>query len=604
MSIETNYGIKYINLNTTIKSHKPKLALSYTKIYDFKNNFLDGDNEKWFIDEEQLISEDIIENSQTSYKFNEYIYKDGKITFDYSIYSEEFADYFEFYIDGTRYISDSGQKHHKTFSKILNQDKEYSFMFHYYKDIFTTLYKDEVMINSIQIENAKVEEIDFFDVNKKSDTKILTISNLGLEDLNIENISVDNSDLKLNLFAGNNPCKKSTFSLKKSNSCTFGIFTVTSNSFDSTLTINSNDKSLSIPIKVKSIKTYNYKKPTNLQANYIGPSFVSLSWLDNSSFELGYKIYRNNTLIYQTKANITEFLDENIQPKKEYTYKIVALFDGFESEPTTLTIKTPNDSPKYPSKVLSKQITNNSVLIRWQDNSEDETKYEVYRDDELIATLPINSTYFEDTNLESNTEYTYKIKVYNDYSSTFGVRVTIKTLESIEEDYIKNIQVNSKAREISINWKENSTNFSAILVYKNDEFFKIIRDKTGFIDKDVVPETKYSYKLIATDGVIDSKPIQINTRTEYEHKPSPPTDLKAIDIQSNQITIGWNDNSNNETSFYIYRDGELIYKTAENITQFTDTSLKSNKTYFYQVIAVNRSKSSRSTYKYITTSKN
>ncbi len=71
--------------------------------------------------------------------------------------------------------------------------------------------------------------------------------------------------------------------------------------------------------------------------------------------------------------------------------------------------------------------------------------------------------------------------------------------------------------------------------------------------------------------------------------PSAPSDLTATAQSSSSIVLSWTDNSNNETGFKIYRDGELISTTSANVTSYTDTGLSSSTTYSYYVKAYNDS---------------
>ncbi|NLR91973.1 glycosyl hydrolase [Flammeovirga agarivorans] len=74
--------------------------------------------------------------------------------------------------------------------------------------------------------------------------------------------------------------------------------------------------------------------------------------------------------------------------------------------------------------------------------------------------------------------------------------------------------------------------------------------------------------------------------------PIAPTNLSTSNVTMNSVTLSWNDNSNDETGFEIYRDNSLISTTNANSTSFTESTLISNTTYSYYVIAVNGSLSS------------
>jgi chitosanase len=67
--------------------------------------------------------------------------------------------------------------------------------------------------------------------------------------------------------------------------------------------------------------------------------------------------------------------------------------------------------------------------------------------------------------------------------------------------------------------------------------------------------------------------------------PNAPSDLWFDQITKNSVTLHWRDNSDDESGFKIYRDGELIYIAKENATSFKDTFLYHNREYLYEIKA-------------------
>jgi len=66
--------------------------------------------------------------------------------------------------------------------------------------------------------------------------------------------------------------------------------------------------------------------------------------------------------------------------------------------------------------------------------------------------------------------------------------------------------------------------------------------------------------------------------------PNPPSDLNYSSTK-NSVTLNWSDNSDDESGFKIFRDGELIYITKPNETTYTDTFLYASTSYVYEVKA-------------------
>ena len=75
--------------------------------------------------------------------------------------------------------------------------------------------------------------------------------------------------------------------------------------------------------------------------------------------------------------------------------------------------------------------------------------------------------------------------------------------------------------------------------------------------------------------------------------PAAPTNIKATAISYNVINLAWNDNSNNETGFEIYRSTSLndpfniIATTTANKNTYRDSLLTPQTTYYYKVKAIN-----------------
>ena len=83
--------------------------------------------------------------------------------------------------------------------------------------------------------------------------------------------------------------------------------------------------------------------------------------------------------------------------------------------------------------------------------------------------------------------------------------------------------------------------------------------------------------------------------TDTSHPTTPPTDPSALAVSGttlNSITVGWSDNSDNESGFQIERSTDnstwaQVGLAAENATAFTDTTTAAGDLYYYRVRATN-----------------
>ncbi len=88
---------------------------------------------------------------------------------------------------------------------------------------------------------------------------------------------------------------------------------------------------------------------------------------------------------------------------RKFGLLVIALF-GLKA--TLFALDAPSDLELIPHRY--------SVTLKWQDNSDDEIGYKIYRNGELIAILPQDSTFFVDSALTPNTTYSYTIKATDD----------------------------------------------------------------------------------------------------------------------------------------------------------------------------------------------
>jgi hypothetical protein len=89
--------------------------------------------------------------------------------------------------------------------------------------------------------------------------------------------------------------------------------------------------------------------------------------------------------------------------------------------------------------------------------------------------------------------------------------------------------------------------------------------------------------VVSSHGGSDTAKVRAFTPTP----PLAPSTLVGIAGSPTSITLTWADNSNNETSFNVVRNGVVVATLAANATTFVDTGLTAATAYTYQVFAVN-----------------
>jgi hypothetical protein len=174
------------------------------------------------------------------------------------------------------------------------------------------------------------------------------------------------------------------------------------------------------------------RSPTGLSVQTISSTRLNLSWTDTSSNETGFELHRRDFYgsyqrIALLPAGTTHYLDTNLRPLTTYIYHIRSYNDvGVSEYWSNEAVGSTVDPPVSPSGLTATAAPGRTITLRWQDNSTNETAFEVYREGSWrIAILPPNTTAFTDTQLTPNTPFTYWVRaVRNEGASANSNRAT------------------------------------------------------------------------------------------------------------------------------------------------------------------------------------
>lgn len=153
----------------------------------------------------------------------------------------------------------------------------------------------------------------------------------------------------------------------------------------------------------------------------------TLKWDDNSSDEEYFSIrisLPNDTLspfleVGQAPRDCTTFSLNTLEFNSLYKFRVTAVNSAMiESGPSDWTECTDQaGGNSFPTEAFATPRSNNSILITWKDNTDDEFFYLVNRivsETDNIITIPANSRYYLDTGIDSNVVYTYEIATANE----------------------------------------------------------------------------------------------------------------------------------------------------------------------------------------------
>ena len=353
--------------------------------------------------------------------------------------------------------------------------------------------------------------------------------------------------------------------------------------------------------------------PTSASATAVSSSQINLIWIDNSASETGYKIERKTTLtgtyaqIDQVGANVQSYSDTNgLAPNTKYYYRVRAsngtIDSAYSNEPSAVTFQV---TPTPPSGLTITSVLTNKVTLSWTDNSDNETGFKIQRKTGVtgtytdIATTAANITAYADSAVVDGTVYYYRICATNAIGdSVFSNEASGTTLLATPTSATATAVSSSR---INLTWIDNSVSETGYKIERKTtltgtyaQIDQVLANVQSYSDTNgLAPNTKYYYRVRATNGTIDSAYSNEPFATTLLDVPGAPANLTITSILSNQVSLSWSDNSNNETGFKIQRKIGVagtyttIRTTGANATAYTDSALTDGTVYYYRVCATN-----------------
>lgn len=297
--------------------------------------------------------------------------------------------------------------------------------------------------------------------------------------------------------------------------------------------------------------------------------WVNVNWNDVDR-ETTYRLERSTTIYaFQTlaelPANTTTFLDMSIFPGLYYEYRVVAVNPWGEAT-SPLTHYDPNPPPPPPPSFLDAvNVTHNAVTLTWQDNSADETRFDVQIAGavlwESVLQLPPNTTSATVTGLTPDTEYRFRMAATNPYGTSYSLQTTTRTLPLIlpPPPNIPGTPVVEQRLSdgVAISWTDTSPNENGFRVMLSIE-------GGGFLEYDVLPPNTTSTVVngltpglsialyIEAFNSVGAAASDVVFTSTLAPPPAAPTGLAATDITTSSLILNWTDNSNNEDGFNVW----------------------------------------------------
>lgn len=274
-------------------------------------------------------------------------------------------------------------------------------------------------------------------------------------------------------------------------------------------------------------------KPDGLEVSSISTDRVTITWKDRSNNETGFIIERKTengsfTEIVNVRANTTSYTDTRLKNNTAYTYRIQAYNNEGRSEFSEELKVTTGLVPDKPTELVVTEVSTDRVRIEWKDNADNETGFRIERKTENgdfteIATVRANVTNYTNTSLRNRTEYTYRVRAYNNTgNSAFSNEV--KTVTSIVPEAPDRLTVTSEESDrITLTWRDKSDNENGFVLERKTGTGSFTRvatlsaNSSTYTDRSLATGQSYTYRVKSYNDSGESDPSnEVTARTVAE----------------------------------------------------------------------------------------
>jgi titin len=274
------------------------------------------------------------------------------------------------------------------------------------------------------------------------------------------------------------------------------------------------------------------RAPTGLASTAVSASQINLTWTDNSLAEDGYYIEQSPVdnlhfvQIAATGPNATAYSVTGLTAGTKYYYRVRAFNSITTSVYSNQTNATTLASiPVAPSGLTITTLLSSKIIISWTDNSNNETGFKVQRKGATgqytdITTTGANATTYSDTSVTDGTLYYYRVCATNSAGDSAFSNEVSSTTPLAKPTAATATAVSSS--QINLTWIDNSASETGYKIERKrllggtySQIAQVGANVQSYADTTGLdPNTKYYYRIRATNGTLDS---------DYSNEPSATT---------------------------------------------------------------------------------
>jgi uncharacterized protein (TIGR03437 family) len=310
--------------------------------------------------------------------------------------------------------------------------------------------------------------------------------------------------------------------------------------------------------------------PQNPTGTVTSTGQIVLTWTQADSSTTAFHIERQIAgsgfnEIALIKGSATTFTDSNVTPGNSYQYRVRAESDyGFSPYSAIVSATIPTVQLLPPSSVQAVPISQMQINISWSAANTNATRFHIERKTGSgssysdITSLPGTATAYQDTTVQANTAYTYRMRSegatgFSAYSNETSVTTPAMPLPPAPA-----LQGSATASsQIHLSWTSTATGIIRFRIERRTttgayvEISQPSATATSFDDSGLNASTAYVYRTrVETAAGLSPYSNEI-TVTTLQALPAAPTNLQATPFSSTQINLAWANNAPDATAIRV-----------------------------------------------------
>lgn len=314
-------------------------------------------------------------------------------------------------------------------------------------------------------------------------------------------------------------------------------------------------------------------------------TFVDISWVPDTDQAVLYKIRRDGVGIQTVAPSVTTAQDYEAIPGVEHTYTVEAV------NALGVAVGTSDAGSRVliaPSGLSAEAVSETRILVAWNDESAAESGYRVIRfdggvgDPDTLAIRGQDARSFFDETAAPGVEHTYRVEAFDALGTSEYVEATGG--RELEPPVSFEASDAGSESEVFLTWDDESGAESGFRIYRDDVGLldTVGPNVTAYTDDTPLVGVTYTYEIEVFDEYGDGARVSDTGLAEM----LPPGSLQASDYYDDgEIWLTWVDQSELNTDYIIYRNGEQIATTGGTTYKDDDDVLMVGVAYEYCVVS-------------------